>query len=160
MTACEMLLYGAVLGASSDVGAGITLMIVGMGVVFLALALIASTVGLLRRAVERSDRAGGSATTTVPGAPAAVVVAKPEGKPGLDPAEKGLERSVELPLTEVGPELVAVLTAAAVAALGLSVRVRRIAAVGRVPGSPWTAGGRAVLMASHNPRAARPGTGG
>lgn len=111
--------------AGGGVGSGVTLMIVGMGVVFTALTVILLVITLLNRVLrERSEPA----------------VAAAPIKPDAGPA----------------PETVAVLAAAATAATGKLIRVRRITMLGASgrgsDRAAWVAGGRASLMGSHRPQ--------
>lgn len=115
-------------GPGSGLGTGVVLMVVGMSVVFAALTVLLGVVALLgcvlrdRDVVERGGVPGGEAST-----------------PGVAGAD-GLSS-----------ELVAVLTAAAVAVMRKPVRIRRITVVGQAGGSAWLAGGRSSLMGSHKP---------
>jgi Na+-transporting methylmalonyl-CoA/oxaloacetate decarboxylase gamma subunit len=120
--------------AEADLASGVVLMAVGMLVVFVALVLILASIALIRRVADRPE-----------GAPA--VAPAPEAKTSA-PAEAPAEDEA------ITPELLAVLTAAAVAATGTRVRVRRVALVGD-RSDAWLAGGRASLMGSHKPPRAK-----
>lgn len=116
---------------------GLTLMVVGMAIVFVSLALLGAIVRILGAAMpgERAREAPApqkparEATTGEPAAPveppATIVSASP-----------------------VGAELVAVLAAAASVALGARVRVKRVIEL-REDVRPWISGGRAEVMQSH-----------
>ena len=66
---------------------------------------------------------------------------KAAAKPGLSPSS-----------TSLPPHLVAVLTAAAVAAIGRRVTVRRITFINRDTVSGWATAGRTSIQMSHNLR--------
>ncbi len=107
---------------------GLVLMAVGMGVVFIALVTLWGVVALVK-ALAGDDSAPATPATAAPPAPPS-------------------------PITDPGPtpELVAVITAAATAALGThGVRVTRITPLIRGDAAPWTAGGRQSHMATHRP---------
>ena len=115
----------------SNLGEGVILLVVGMGVVFLALTLIMTLVMILGRLARE-------------------LAPKPAAAPAPAPAPTQTT-------DEITPELVAVLTAAAVAATGGPVRVRRVTVLGAgSSGGAWLAGGRASLMGSHRPGHRRP----
>ncbi|MGD8453468.1 MAG: OadG family transporter subunit [Phycisphaerae bacterium] len=104
---------------------GVMLSIVGVAVVFLALVLVWGGLELLRGILSQRR-----AATVVAAAPA--------------PADP--------PVAEDGPvdgRTLAILTAAAVAALGPGVRIRRVRSVVRHPSSSWTGHGRIAVQSSH-----------
>lgn len=103
----------ASLATGTDLGTGVVLMVVGMGVVFVALTVLMGVVALLRRVFD-------------PAAPVAVVPAAPAVEDG------------------VAPEIVAVLSAAAVAAMGAPVRITRVKRA--EGGAAWASQGRGRLM--------------
>jgi len=107
---------------------GLTLMVVGMLIVFVALVLLMAVIRLIDMATA------GSAPATEPAA---------APKPVAPVEEEG-----------VNEELLVVLAAAATAALRRSVRVRRVRLVKRSDGS-WVAGGRQGIMTSHRPHLRR-----
>ena len=79
------------------------------------------------------------------------LMAPPEGAPPPPAAvaeAEALGAGTELGLT--GPATVALLTAAAVAAVGRPVRVRRVTFVRPSSASAWKEVGRATIQASHN----------
>ena len=121
--------------AQSDIGAGLVLTVVGMGVVFSALIFLMVLVRVLALGDARPRRA-----KPAPPAPAAsddTPPAKPDTKAPLDPT------------------LIAVITAAAAAALGVgpdSIRVTRY----RWTASDWQASGRRTLTTSHRPTSQAP----
>lgn len=108
-------------GGGADAGLGVALMIVGMGVVFAALIAIWFTVALIRKFGE--DR---------PGKTPAVESAPSPATPEVDNAH-----------------LVAVLSAAAVAAVGRPVRVRQVVLLGRSGNEAWSSDGRVTIMGAH-----------
>lgn len=126
-----MLLTAATATEPSNLGEGVVLLVVGMGVVFVALALMLGLVAVLARVAKR---------------PEPVAAASPSPAPAPTVVSEGA----------ITPELVAVLTAAAVAATGGPVRVRRVTVLGSTQSGAWLAGGRASLMGSHRPVRRRP----
>lgn len=102
---------------------------VGVLVVFTALALIGVVMAGLGRLMAPPEAAA---------PPAPVEVAEAEA----------LGAGTELGLT--GPATVALLTAAAVAAVGRPVRIRRVTFVRPNSASAWKEVGRATIQASHN----------
>lgn len=108
---------------------GVVLMVVGMGVVFVALTVILGLILLVRKILEEKP----------------VPATQPEQV--STPAQQPVQAD-----DGVTPELVAVLTAAAVVATGKPVRLRRIAITGARSGDAWVAGGRQSLMGSHRPK--------
>jgi len=112
---------------ASSIGSGVVLMVVGMGVVFGALVVLLGIIATLGRVLRER---------------AAEVAPAPVSDAGTAGVDEGA----------LSGALVAVLTAAAVAATKKRVRVRRVTMVGRSGGgSAWIAGGRASLMGSHQP---------
>ncbi|MEM1331582.1 MAG: OadG family protein [Planctomycetota bacterium] len=109
------------LGDAPAMGTGVALMIVGMSVVFSSLVVIGLVIGLISMLAQPN---------AVDEAPV-----QPAGRPSPEDA--------------VSPELVAVITAAATAAVRRPVRVRRVVMLGRSDGDPWVSAGRAVLIGSH-----------
>ena len=105
---------------------GIELSIVGVVVVFGALIAIMIMLGALQKI--------GMATTAPPPAPVAAPVVAP-GRPA-----------------DLSPELVAVITAAAIAAVGQPIRVRRIRFAGTATNPTWAETGRRDIHTSHRLR--------
>ena len=113
---------------------GVTLLVVGMGVVFLALLLLMVMISGIAKAQAAL-------------------------RPGYDPDDFPLliTRKPQTPLSGAGdeqtitPELVAVLAAAATAALGRPVRVVRVERYRRDHDEAWKQQGRHVLMTGHRP---------
>jgi Na+-transporting methylmalonyl-CoA/oxaloacetate decarboxylase gamma subunit len=128
---------------------GLTLMIVGMLVVFVVLAALGGLVLLLVRtfrdeAEEGPGQAPQRATAAASG-PASAANAAGQAAPSsasiterVGPSSGGLHE----------PELIAVLAAAATAALGARVRVKRVIEL-KDDVRPWISGGRAEVMHSH-----------
>lgn len=112
-------------------GDAFTLAAVGISVVFVALAVVGGIMLLLGRWLRAPE-------------PAALAAAPP-AEASAPAHATGLPGHVD------GPTL-AVLTAAAVAALGRPVRVRRVTFVNQTTVSAWKAVGRITIHASHNLR--------
>ncbi len=109
-----------------QVWSGLQIAALGIGVVFVALSIIAlvlSAFGPLERLILRLHMRHTQPTTAQP-------VAAPTDNLGLS------------------PELVAVITAAATAALGQPIRVRRIRYDADPRGAAWVQQGRLTIMAS------------
>ncbi len=122
--------------APSGIAVGITLMFVGMTVVFTSLLLIWGMIALMHRLF-------GSDSTPPTPAPSAPAAAPP---PSTQSALSSLD-------DELSPELIAVITAAAVAVLRKPLQIRRVSLVrpNADSASAWLAGGRTRLMGSHSP---------
>ncbi len=115
---------------------GLSLMVVGMSVVFVALMLIGAILGLLGKLMGQAPTddetpAQGAAVTSATEAPQTSMAT------GLD-----------------DPRLVAVITAAATAAIGSRVKIRRIVSATQ-GGGAWSAMGRSAIHTSHNLRGSR-----
>ncbi len=108
---------------------GVVLMIVGMGVVFASLCVLLLLISALRRVSERT-----------------AAEAQPDGDAPL--ANVDVDEGVT-------PELVAVLTAAATAAVDRPLRIRKVRIASTAPGAAWLSGGRAALMATRKPKRTR-----
>ncbi|NJN15858.1 MAG: OadG family protein [Oscillochloris sp.] len=98
----------------------------GITVVFLALMLVSLSLRLMRFLEPRE----------APKKQTAPVITQPQA------AQNG----------QLSPELVAIIATAATETLGKPVRVTRITAYGRSPGSGWSRQGRLTIMASHQRR--------
>ena len=124
-------------GEFGSIGAGITLMLVGMFVVFATLLMIMLVIAGINRLVGKEEPATptGTTATSSPQTPS-----NANAHSGQLP-EKG---------DDLTPELVAVITAAAVAALQKPVRLRGVTLIDTT-GSAWLSGGRSRLMGSHSP---------
>jgi len=104
---------------------GVVLAVVGIGLVFAALVLIWLAVALLTRFAAARSASPEAA------APAAVA---------------------DVPSDEVDGRVLAILTAAAIAALGPGARIRQVCRVRRDGASAWAEHGRVVVQSSHNNR--------
>lgn len=137
----------------SDLPDGLIYLFVGMIVVFITLLLIWGMIALMHRIFRSAtpqptaqQPAAQEPTTRQTGvAPATPTAATPpphEPQATLTPVDD-----------ELSPELIAVITAAAVAVLRRPVRIRRVSLVRPTFGSgnAWLIGGRARLMGSHSP---------
>ncbi|MEM1208710.1 MAG: OadG family transporter subunit [Planctomycetota bacterium] len=122
--------------AQSELGLGLVLTLVGMGVVFASLVVLMVMVHGIGKALEERTRP----------APAASPPATPPAKAAREPAAPAAADN----------ELIAVLAAAAAAALGTSPANVRVIRFRRWSGE-WSAFGRVNLTQSHRPvsRAAR-----
>ena len=116
-----MPLFLALLQAEPDAGGALGVAVVGITVVFVVLSTIGGVIALLGRLL----------------APPA-----PEATPAPVPAASGA--------AGLAPETLAVLTAAAYAAVGQPVRVRRVTFIEEDTVSAWTDAGRARVQGSHN----------
>lgn len=131
---------------------GLVMMLVGMLVVFTALILVAVVLWVMGR-IDRTERP--VPATTASSAPASA--ARPTPATYATPADQKLApwRANMTKATEkvhdsgVDPHTLAVITAAAVAALGSRVRVRRVRFL-RAGGGPWAEHGRASIHSSHH----------
>jgi sodium pump decarboxylase gamma subunit len=123
MTTDTITTLAAAPAGGSPIGQGVALMIVGMGVVFVALTIIGFVAAVMTRALREQP---------------------PDPEPeAVEPAEPGVG---------VDGRTVAIITAAAAAALHRPVRVRRVTVVGRRGHEAWVSGGRSILLGSHAPR--------
>ena len=123
--------------ANGNLGEAVTLMIVGMGVVFAALILVGLMLGLLRKLGEPTPKAKPQSFRMTPmrsPSRAQAATQKAEAEPKVD------------------PHLLVVLTAAATAMVHGPVRVRRVQFISANPAqrSGWAAQGRVMIHASHN----------
>lgn len=117
-----------VLSKLDGVSGGVTLAIVGMIIVFCGLSVIALIImGINRLLAEKAPD------------PIPVKSVTPT------PASEGIT-----------PEIIAVLTAAATAAMQTKVRIRHITVMGQRGGQAWVAGGRMSVMGSHKPHLRKP----
>jgi Na+-transporting methylmalonyl-CoA/oxaloacetate decarboxylase gamma subunit len=107
----------------------VTVTIVGMGTVFVSLWLIGEVFTLLHRYFERRERGSSVDADAQPGETARAIAAS-----GID------------------AHLVPVLVAAATAAAGRRVVMRRIRFINRNTVSGWAEAGRAAIQTSHNIR--------
>ena len=110
---------------SGQLGQGLVLMVVGMGVVFFVLVLLSVLIGIMNREVKPAQ------ALTPDVAPASVA----EG--------------------EIPPEHLAVIAAAVAVAAGPRARISRLVFLGHSSQREWVAGGRATVMGSHRPNARR-----
>jgi glutaconyl-CoA/methylmalonyl-CoA decarboxylase subunit delta len=109
-----------------------TVTIVGMGIVFASLFLMGELfvlIGRLLGAIDNAASAGGDTAEQ-----------RTPDKPQSDP---------------VDPKLIAVLTAAAMAATGRAVVIRQVRFINRNTVSGWSEAGRSAIHSSHEPRKAR-----
>lgn len=120
-----------------EIGVGITLMLVGMFVVFATLLIIMFLITGIAKLIGEEVSDAPSATPDPVGAVTSSISATHVPQPS---SEEGL----------VTPEIIAVITAAAVTVLGKTVRVRGVTLINS-PGGAWLSGGRARLMSSHSP---------
>lgn len=110
--------------AETNTSAAVTLLVVGILVVFGALIVLAMVIaGLGRLATGR-----------------AVAPAKVDGPEPMDGAAGGID-----------PRHVVVIAAAVAAAVRGPARVHRIVMLGREGGRPWVTEGRVIVMGSHRP---------
>lgn len=107
---------------------GITLMLVGMGVVFFALITLWALLGIL--GFRRAEQPKPAAVTPAP-ATASVAAATPED--------------------QITPEIYAMITAAVVAVAGRRARIQRVRFV-RQADESWAIHGRQAIQASHRIR--------
>jgi len=142
--------------ADGGLASGLTLMVVGMAVVFGVLSAALLVVVLLNRVLsEDFGRARDAARAPTPvAAPIPAIGDEPTPELAAVVAAATIAaqryRSGAMP-----PDLVAALAAVATAAVDRPVRIRRITRVGPSTGGAWTAGGRSSLMGSHRPRRKR-----
>lgn len=113
-------------------GEAFALAAVGVGVVFAALAVVGGAMALLGRWLRTPEAAP-------------LAAAAPPAEASAPAHATGLPGHLD------GPTL-ALLTAAAVAAVGRPVRVRRVTFVEPVTASAWKEAGRLTIHASHNLR--------
>jgi Na+-transporting methylmalonyl-CoA/oxaloacetate decarboxylase gamma subunit len=114
-----------------------TMTVVGMGIVFLSLALMGEIFVLLKRLMTRD----GFKTEPV-AAPKVVSPVAPEPSGVVDASGS----------SDVDPKLLAILTAAAFAVVRKPLAVRRITFINRNTISGWTEAGRTDIHSSHAPR--------
>ena len=124
------------LAAFADVADALVLMVVGMLAVFCALMLLLGVVILINRLWKVEE---------------APVLPKAEPKAAKPLPKKAVQQSMD----GVSPELIAVLTAAATAALQQSVRISRVRFVGQRQNAIWAQLGRRSIMSSHHLRRSR-----
>jgi sodium pump decarboxylase gamma subunit len=117
---------------SDRIAQSLTLMGVGMAVVFTALMLLWLAILIMDRLTDR---------------------AVPAEQP---PQPKAPVSEASPPSGQHDPQLLAVLTAAATAAMGQRVKLRRVHFVGEAH-DDWTREGRRVVMTSHRPHLHRRG---
>ncbi|NBC17342.1 MAG: hypothetical protein GVY18_08530 [Bacteroidetes bacterium] len=122
------------LGAQETSGTGeaLELAVVGMGVVFTVLAVIGGLLVLLGKVFAEPVEEAAEAPAPSP-RPAEAAPAHTTAPPG-----------------HVDPQTLAVLTAAAYAAVGRPVRIRRVTFINQNTVSAWKEVGRATIQASHN----------
>lgn len=137
--------------AQADVEAfmqqGIPLTVVGVAVVFLALIAILVMLGALQNLGFTDEKPLAPPAKPSPKAvPQAVAAPAPASSsvPAVAPA-------VPVEEGDFSPELIAVLTAAAIAAVGQPVRIRQVRFVTRGV-SPWAHSGRRSIHSSHKLR--------
>ncbi|MBI1292798.1 hypothetical protein GC173_16405 [bacterium] len=125
------IIAGAVIAPEERFGASLQLSVVGMLVVFSALALIQIMLVLLERATRQAP---------APEPVVASVVASPAPPPAA-------------PITDgIAPEIIAVISAAVVAAVGTGARITRIRLAGKEAESMWSDLGRRDQHTSHRLR--------
>jgi sodium pump decarboxylase gamma subunit len=107
---------------------GLQLTIIGMGVVFTALTLIIYILKLTDRLTPWLEKFGGSGH----GHGSQTEAAASSETPGA-----------------LTPEVMAVISAAVIVAIGKRARIRRIRYRSTQPGTAWSVQGRATIMASH-----------
>jgi sodium pump decarboxylase gamma subunit len=111
-------------GEARDLADALVLSVVGIGVVFVALVVLALVIGRLVRLL--ADRGGAEV-------PSADGAAAPVGDGALDRRH------------------LVVIAAAVAAAVGPRSRMHRIVMLGNRSGDPWVTEGRVVVMGSHRP---------
>lgn len=114
----------------------IGLMLVGMAVVFTALVLLYGMVTLINRLGDRLGQRAVAEATRTPR-----VAAKGQAAPAAKPAPDQSDA--------ITPQLLAVLTAAATAAMHKPVQVTRVKFVHQNKGQLWAQMGRRSIMTSH-----------
>ncbi|MEM7621622.1 MAG: OadG family protein [Planctomycetota bacterium] len=119
---------------ATNLSQGLTLMIVGMAVVFVALLLLWAVITAVH--ALGSTRDAGNQTRSTPQS-----ITPASGPPAHD---------------LVTPRLVAVLAAAATVAASGPVRLTRVTPLRRGSADPWSRSGRRGVMGSHRTRSARP----
>ena len=120
------------LAEASWVTEGITLMVVGMGVVFSSLVLLLIVIKTLNTGLAEKPKAVVASTTPAPA-------------PASEPAAKTTDG--------IEPEVLAVISAAVAAVVGGSHRIRRVDVLtGQHTGSNWARHGRRAIMTSHRPK--------
>lgn len=129
----QPLLADSAIGHSTSKLEGLSLMIVGMAVVFIALVLVGQALVLIRRFGEQ---AADQAEKT----PAASTARPKAATPTRAPASTG----------GIDPRTLAVLTAAAAAVVGGAVRIRRVQFLRGIRSESWASSGRAMIHNSHN----------
>lgn len=113
-------------GAPSDAEAdGLLLMVVGMGIVFLALFIIGELLNVLGRLLPDVEQVDEQALAAPP------------------------------PAAGVDARTLAILTAAAYAAVGRPVQIRRVTFINQNTVSAWAEAGRRSVQTSHNVRRTR-----
>ncbi len=132
-------------GVGHDLGEGLVLMAVGMGVVFVALVTLWGIVAVIKAI------AGDHSGPDVPAHPT------PQTHDTLTPELVAVLTAAAAAAVAARrthpPELTAVIAAAAATALGrpADVRITRITPLIRGDAAPWTTGGRQSHMAAHRP---------
>jgi len=126
----------------SDISQGLTLMAVGMVVVFSALVALLLVIGAISRFGD--DRPRVVADSPLQTASAANAKAKAEAAKSPEKAEeKG---------PAIDPHVLAVLTAAATSVVKRPVVIRQARFVRTIDAAAWSRQGRRTIMASHRPR--------
>lgn len=119
--------------AQADLNQGLIIMVVGMLVVFAALAVLMGLIELIN----------GLTSEKKPGA-----IASPAAKPETT---DDIATMAPAPTTGHDPHMIAILTAAATAALRRPVAVKSARLVSTQPDSAWARQGRRSIMGSHRP---------
>ena len=129
---------------------GLMLLVVGVSVVFVALVLILVTIKLLGRV----DSALESRARRSAGGPVAGSAAEEAGAAAATGDSNVESRSMPGSASgqpALGPEMIAVLAAAATAAVRRPVRITRVRFVSAAVPGGWVAMGRTGIMTSHRP---------
>lgn len=134
-----LLALGLGVQETSGTGEALELAVVGMGVVFTVLAVIGGLLVLLGKVFAEPVKDAAEAPAPSP-RPAGAAPAHTTAPPAHTTAPPG----------HVDPQTLAVLTAAAYAAVGRPVRIRRVTFINQNTVSAWKEVGRATIQASHN----------
>ncbi len=131
-----------VLPYADRISLGLSLMVVGMGVVFVALMVIGSILAVLGKVLRHPVEEEQAASTA----------SAPASHGTFSPVAEGPQTSMAAGLDDT--RLVAVLTAAATTVVGRRLRIRRIVSAGPA-GNAWASMGRSSIQTSHNLRGSR-----
>ncbi len=153
---CAVIQSGAILADAATVLSALMSLVLFLGIVllFLRVQALASELAQLKREARRPAAPAAPAPPQAP-APAAVEPAPVAPSAPVPAAAKpvvAVRPVVVVPGGPAGPELVAILTAAAMAILGRRVAVRRITFINQNTVSGWAEAGRISIHSSHNVR--------